>query len=145
IAGAAAYCASLSEVGRVYLCTPDKDMAQLVQDGRIVMLDRRKNEVMDEAGVVAKFGVAPGSIPDYLALVGGSADGYPGLPGWGARSAAALVARYGSIEAIPSDAAEWDVSVRGAERLGTTLRDNRDLALLFKDIATLRTTLPALS
>src|SRR5215471_10300168 len=91
-------------VGRVYICSPDKDLGQCVTaDGRIVQLDRRKRQVMDEAGVIEKFGVLPGSIPDYLALVGDSADGYPGLPGWGAKSTAAVLQRYGHLEDIPAD------------------------------------------
>jgi 5'-3' exonuclease len=145
LAGAAVACAAWPEVDRIYICTPDKDMAQLVSNGRIVMLNRRTREVMDEAGVVAKFGVPPSGIPDYLALVGDSADGYPGLPGWGARSAATLVARYGSIDTIPDDSRWWDVPVRGAERLSRALREGRELALLFRDLATLRTAEPALT
>jgi 5'-3' exonuclease len=126
-------------VDRVYICTPDKDMGQCVtSDGRVVQLDRRKNLVTDKAGVIAKFGVPPASIPDYLALVGDSADGYPGLPGWGAKGAGAVLTRYGTIEAIPDSAADWDIVLRGADKMAATLRDNRDLAMLFKDLATLR-------
>jgi 5'-3' exonuclease len=128
-----------ASVDRVYICTPDKDMGQCVtSDGRVVQLDRRKNLVTDEAGVIAKFGVPPASIPDYLALVGDSADGYPGLPGWGAKGAGAVLTRYGTIEAIPDDVSDWDIALRGADKMAATLRDNRDLAMLFKDLATLR-------
>jgi len=144
LAAAAKSAASWPGIARVYLCTPDKDMAQLVED-RIVMLNRRTQVVMDEAGVIEKFGVPPRSIPDYLALVGDSADGYPGLPGFGARTAAALLARYGSIEAIPDDWTQWDVGVRGGERLSGTLAGKRELALLFRDLATLRTDSPVLT
>ena len=139
LASAARIAESDPEVGRVFICSPDKDMGQCVRsDGRILQLDRRKNIVSDEAAVMAKFGVPPASIPDYLALVGDSADGYPGLPGWGARGAATILTRYGTIEAIPDDASMWDVAIRGADKMAATLRDNRDLALLFKDLATLR-------
>ena len=105
---------------------------------RVVQLDRRKNVVIDEAGVASKFGVGPGSIPDYLALVGDSADGFPGLAGWGAKSAAALLARWGHVEDIPPDPADWDVTVRGATKLASSLLEGRDLAALFKELATLR-------
>lgn len=143
LASAARIAASFPEVQQVFICTPDKDMAQCVRtDGRVVQFDRRKQLVIDEAAVIAKFGVPPASIPDYLALVGDSADGYPGLPGWGAKGAAAVLSRYGSIEAIPDSAAEWDIPLRGAERMAQTLRENRELALLFKDLATLRDSEP---
>jgi 5'-3' exonuclease len=144
LATAARVTGAASEVARVYICTPDKDLAQCVVGTRIVQLDRRAQKVTDEAGVVTKFGVPPGSIPDYLALVGDSADGFPGLPGWGAKSAATVLARYGSITAIPADAAEWDLDVRGArlDKLAAVLRDNRELALRFRDLATLRTEAP---
>jgi 5'-3' exonuclease len=145
LAGAAKSAAAWPGIGRVYLCTPDKDMAQLVEDDRIVMLNRRTQVVMDEAGVIQKFGVPPRSIPDYLALVGDNADGYPGLPGFGARTAAALLAKYGSIEAIPGDCNAWDVGVRGSEKLAQTLANNLELALLFRDLATLRTHSPVLA
>jgi 5'-3' exonuclease len=144
LAAAATTASTWPEAGTIYICTPDKDMAQLVQDGKVVMLNRRTRETMDEAGVIAKFGVPPQSIPDYLALVGDSADGYPGLPGFGARTAAALLAKYGSIEAIPNDWSKWDVGVRGAQRCATTLAENRPLAMLFRDLATLHTTSPSL-
>jgi 5'-3' exonuclease len=139
LGSAAKLAAAYPEVDRVLICTPDKDMGQCVtDDGRIVQLDRRKGLVTDRAGVIAKFGVPPASIPDYLALVGDSADGYPGLPGWGAKGTATVLTRYGTIEAIPDDVRDWDLSLRGADKLAATLRDNRELALLFKDLATLR-------
>lgn len=139
LGSAARLAAAYPEVDRVLICTPDKDMGQCVtDDGRIVQLDRRKGLVTDRAGVIAKFGVPPASIPDYLALVGDSADGYPGLSGWGAKGTAAVLTRYGTIEAIPDDAKDWGLNLRGADKLAATLRENRDLALLFKDLATLR-------
>ena len=116
-------------VGRVFICTPDKDLAQSVAGTRIVQLNRRTNEVRDEAGVVAKFGVRPESIPDYLALVGDAADGYPGLPGWGAKSAAAVLARFKHIENIPADASDWHVNAASAASLARTLQRDRDLRL----------------
>jgi 5'-3' exonuclease len=125
-------------VDQVLICTPDKDLAQCVQGSRVVLLDRRKSIVIDEDGVVAKFGVAPTSIPDYLALVGDSADGFPGLAGWGAKSASAVLAKWSCIESIPPDAKDWAVDVRGAIKLASTLQSNFDNALLFKDLATLR-------
>jgi 5'-3' exonuclease len=125
-------------VDQIVICTPDKDLGQCVQGKRIVQLDRRKNLLIDEGGVVAKFGVPPGSIPDYLALVGDSADGFPGLSGWGAKSASAVLARWLHIEAVPSDPGDWEVTVRGAPKLATTLLENFDDAILFKDLATLR-------
>jgi 5'-3' exonuclease len=146
LAAAALFAAAQPEVDRVLICSPDKDLAQMVTDGRVVQrVDGRNGTIRDEAGVVERFGVSPASIPDYLALVGDSSDGYPGLPGWGAKSAAALLARYRRLDAIPEDAASWDVTVRGAEKLAGTLRDNHDLALLFRDLATLRTHAPALT
>jgi 5'-3' exonuclease len=129
-------------VDHVFICTPDKDLAQSVVGTRIVQLNRRTNVVSDEAGVVAKFGVPPASIPDYLALVGDSADGYPGLRGWGAKSAAAVLARFGHIEDIPVDAREWHVNAASAATLAATLARDRALALLFRDLATLRTDIP---
>ena len=124
---------------QVLICTPDKDLAQCVVRNRIVQLDRRTGRVTDEAGVVARFGVRPSSIPDYLALVGDSADGFPGLPGWGAKSAAAVLAKFRHIEAIPREADGWGVPVRGARTLAAALDEGRDLSALFKDLATLRT------
>lgn len=134
--------AAAAEVERVFLCSPDKDLAQCVRGERVVQLDRRSGGVTDEAGVIAKFGVPPASIPDYLALVGDSADGYPGLAGWGARSAAAVLAHYRRLEAIADDPREWPVGVRGASRLAAVLRENRELALLFRELATLRVEAP---
>jgi 5'-3' exonuclease len=127
---------------QVVIATPDKDLAQCVRGREVVMLDRRRRTTLDEDGVRAKFGVSPGSIPDWLALVGDSADGYPGLPGWGERSAATLLARYGRIEDVPPSASAWDVKLRGAERLAATLAERRDEALLYKRLATLREDVP---
>jgi 5'-3' exonuclease len=127
-------------VERIFICTPDKDMAQLVEDERIVLLDRRRAITYDDAGVRAKWGVPPISIPDWLALVGDSSDGYPGLPGWGAKSAAAVLARYGSFEGIPEKASAWEVpGLRGAPVLAATLREHWDEALLYRSLARLRT------
>jgi 5'-3' exonuclease len=126
-------------VDRALICTPDKDLGQCVVDPVVVQYDRRKDVVLDEAGVRAKFGVGPGSIPDWLALVGDAADGFPGLPGWGAKSAALVLARYGHLGAVPDDAASWDVQPRGAAKLAATLAAARALAELFLDLATLRT------
>jgi 5'-3' exonuclease len=139
LASGAAVAAADPRVERIFICTPDKDLGQCVRDPLIVQQDRRNNELRDEAGVLAKFGVKPASIPDYLALVGDTADGFPGLPGWGAKSAAAVLFRYDHIENIPEHAHQWDVSVRGAAKLATTLADNRERAELFKVVATLRT------
>jgi 5'-3' exonuclease len=127
-------------VERVFICTPDKDLGQCVEDPKVVQVDRRRDTLIDEAGVRARFGVSPRSIPDYLALVGDSADGFPGLPGWGAKSAAAVLARYEHLDAIPDDARAWDVEVRGAAKLASTLATARPAADLFLDLATLRTT-----
>ncbi len=130
-------------VEQVLICTPDKDLGQCVRGTRVVQLDRRKNVIFDEAGVTAKFGVPPTSIPDYLALVGDSADGYPGLSGWGAKSAAAVLARYGHLEKIPRHAGQWDVpGLRSAAALAKTLGDEMDLALLFRRIATIELDVP---
>ena len=142
LAAAAMMAADDARVEQVVICTPDKDLAQCVRGTRIVQLDRRRGELRDEAGVRQKFGVPPASIPDWLALVGDSADGYPGLPGWGARSAATVLARYGHLEAIPRQAAEWDVSVRGAARLAATLAEQGERARLFRTLATLRADAP---
>jgi 5'-3' exonuclease len=142
LAAAAAMADAEARVTQVVVCTPDKDLAQCVRGDRVVQLDRRTREVRGEAGVRQKFGVSPASIPDWLALVGDSADGFPGLPGWGARSAAAVLARYEHLEGIPKLAAEWDVSVRGALRLATTLAEQRERARLFRRLATLRTDAP---
>ncbi len=129
-------------VERVVISTPDKDLAQCVQERRIVQLDRRRRIERDRKGVVEKFGVEPKSIPDFLALVGDAADGYPGLPGWGAKSAAAVLSRFGSLEAIPAHARDWHVHVSNPQSLSETFNEKRDLAFLFRDIATLRTDLP---
>jgi len=129
-------------VERVFICTPDKDLAQSVRGTRIVQMDRRTRVVRDEAGVIAKFGVPPASIPDYLALVGDAADGYPGLPGWGAKSAAAVLAKFGHIESIPDDWQTWSVNASSPARLAKTLAAERDRALLFRTLATLRTDIP---
>ena len=138
LASAAAVADDDPRVEQVVICTPDKDLGQCVRGGRVVQLDRRKQAVLDEAGVTAKFGVGPGSIPDYLALVGDSADGFPGLPGWGAKSAATVLAHYRHIEQIPDTPGEWTVPVRGRPALAATLRELRRQAMLFKDLATLR-------
>jgi 5'-3' exonuclease len=139
IAAAAVRFADDPEVERILICTPDKDMAQLVRDDRIVLWDRRRGLTYDDAGVRAKWGVPPPSIPDWLALVGDSSDGYPGLPGWGTKSAATVLARYGSLEAIPRRASEWHVPVPGAVRLAAVLGDQWDAAMLYRDLARLRT------
>lgn len=137
LAAGAAVAAADERVERVFICTPDKDLAQCVVGDRVVQFDRRTRRVIDADGVVAKFGVPPASIPDYLALVGDDADGFPGLPGWGAKSSARVLARYGRIEEIPARAIDWDVQVRGATRLAATLSQQRDLAMLFRRLATL--------
>jgi len=142
LAAAAKVAADDPRVERVIICTPDKDLAQCVRGTRVVQLDRRKNITRDELGVVAKFGVEPASIPDYLALVGDSADGFPGLPGWGAKSAAAVLARFNHLESIPSDWREWGVNVASPKALSNTLVANLDQALLFRVLATLRTDVP---
>ncbi len=142
LASAAVKAAEDPRVDRVLICTPDKDLAQCVRGTRIVQMDRRKQIVRDETGVVEKFGVPPASIPDFLALVGDTADGFPGLRGWGEKSAANVLAAYGRLEQIPTDAASWSVRVSGAEKLAATLRDNWQQALLFRDLATLRTEIP---
>jgi 5'-3' exonuclease len=127
-------------VEQVLVCTPDKDMAQLVVDARVVLLDRRRRITYDEPAVMAKWGVPPSAIPDWLALVGDSSDGYPGLPGWGAKSAAAVLARYGSLEAIPARASAWEVpSLRGGPMLAATLRERWDEVMLYRSLARLRT------
>jgi 5'-3' exonuclease len=137
LASAAATASADPDVERVIICTPDKDLGQCVRDGRVVQLDRRKNVMMDEAAVWAKFGVGPASIPDYLALVGDTADGFPGLPGWGAKSAAAVLARWTHVEAIPANVGDWGLTVRGAPQLAANLRAGRDAVMLFKRLATL--------
>jgi len=126
-------------VERVIICTPDKDLAQSVRGTRVVQFNRRTREMRDEAGVVKKFGVPPASIPDYLALVGDAADGYPGLRGWGPKSAAAVLAKFGHIENVPPDPRDWHVNASNAAALARTLVDQREDALLFRTLATLRT------
>ena len=142
LAAAAAAAERDPRVEKVLICTPDKDLAQCVRGNRVVQLLRRTNVEMDEAAVVKKFGVAPASIPDYLALVGDSSDGYPGLPGWGAKSTAAVLAKFHHLDAIPADAKEWRVNANNAAALAQTLQRDRRLALLFRDLATLRTDIP---
>ncbi len=145
LAAAAEIAATDARVDQVIICTPDKDLAQSVRGTRVVQMNRRTRTIMDEAGVVAKFGVMPASIPDYLALVGDAADGYPGLRGWGAKSAAAVLARYHHLEAIPADWRTWGVNAANAGTLSRTLEAERDRALLFRTLATLRTDLPLFS
>ncbi len=139
LAAAAVAAARDARVGQVVICSPDKDLAQCVRGTRVVQQNRRTRVTYDEAAVVKKFGVAPASIPDYLALVGDAADGYPGLPGWGAKSTAAVLARFGHLEDIPPSPRDWHVNVTGADNLARTLVDQRDRALLFRTLATLRT------
>jgi 5'-3' exonuclease len=142
LAAAAAAAAADPRVDRVIICTPDKDLAQSVRGTRVVQMDRRARTIRDEAGVIARFGVPPASIPDYLALVGDSSDGYPGLAGWGARSASAVLAKFGHIESIPADWKTWSVNATRPAALAATLERERDRALLFRDLATLRTDIP---
>jgi 5'-3' exonuclease len=142
LASAAAAASRDPRVERVVICTPDKDLAQCVSGTRVVQLNRRTRVTFDEAGVVRKFGVLPESIPDYLALVGDSADGYPGLPGWGAKSSAAVLARYRHFETIPEDWRTWGVNAASPAALAHTLAQERDRAFLFRDLATLRTDIP---
>jgi len=129
-------------VEQIVLCSPDKDLAQLVCGNRIVGWDRRRNLLLDEAGVVAKFGVRPQSIPDWLGLVGDAADGFPGIPGWGEKSAAAVLAQYAHLEAIPADPHTWGLSATRAARLAESLTQHRAEALLFRTLATLRADVP---
>ena len=139
LAAAAEAAARDPRVERVIICTPDKDLAQCVRGTRVVQMDRRTRTIRDEAGIVAKFGVPPVSIPDYLALVGDNADGFPGLQGWGAKSAAAVLAKYGHLESIPADWRTWGVNATRPGALAQTLERERDRAFLFRDLATLRT------
>ncbi len=132
----------MDDVSQVVIASPDKDLMQCIVDDRVVSWDRIRGRWFDEEAVVDKFGVHPESIPDYLALVGDTADGVPGLQGWGAKSAGAVLARYGRLEMIPGDDADWDVDVRGAARLAATLRDNREEALLYRTLTTLRRDVP---
>ncbi len=142
LSAAAARWAAEPSVEQIVICSPDKDLTQCVRDTRVVCLDRRRQRVLDAAGVRGKFGVGPESIPDWLALVGDAADGIPGIPGWGAKTAGALLAEYGRIEAIPDAAAAWRVPVRGAAGLAEALRLRRSEAALYKTLATLRTDVP---
>ena len=142
LASGAALAARDPRVERVVICTPDKDLGQSVRGTRVVQLDRRRNATRDEAGVVSKFGVPPASIPDYLALVGDAADGYPGLRGWGPKSTAAVLAKFGHLEAIPEDWRRWKVNAANAATLAATFVRERDQALLFRDLATLRSDIP---
>lgn len=142
LASAAAVAAADPNVTKILICTPDKDLAQCVQGRRVVQLDRRKNLMSDDAGVKDKFGVAPESITDYLALVGDTADGFPGLAGWGAKSTAAVLSVYQHVENIPDDVEAWTVKPRGAARLAAALAEGREDAMLFKKLATLRTDAP---
>lgn len=139
LATAAERFGALAEVERVFVASPDKDLAQCIRGERVVGLDRRRGTILDEAGVHAKFGVAPASIPDWLALVGDDADGIPGIPRWGAKSAATVLASYGRIASIPTDPATWEVKVRGAASLSRELEARRDEAALYRELATLRT------
>jgi 5'-3' exonuclease len=135
LAAAALMAAADDRVEQVVICTPDKDLGQCV-GGKVVQLDRRKGEIFDSAGVEGRLGVPPASIPDWLSLVGDSADGFPGLAGWGAKSAAAVLRRWGHLEDIPADPLEWNSGVRAAAKLNATLREHFELALLFRRIAT---------
>ncbi len=131
-----------AEVDQIVTCSPDKDLTQMVQDALVVCLDRRKATTLGERAVEAKFGVPPGSIPDYLALVGDAADGIPGVPRWGVKASGAVLARYGHIEEIPDHRSQWDVAVRGAQSLAASLAQYRDDVALYKRLATLRTDVP---
>jgi 5'-3' exonuclease len=131
-----------AEVDQIVICSPDKDLAQLVSGNRVVGWDRRRNRLIDEAGVVEKFGVRPQSIPDWLGLVGDAADGFPGIPGWGAKSAAAVLAKYVHLEAIPADPDTWGLSASRAARLAESLTQHWAEALLFRSLATLREDVP---
>ena len=142
LAAAARVAADSRAVEQVIICTPDKDLSQCVKGQRVVQLDRRKRELRDEKGVIARFGVGPASIPDYLALVGDSADGFPGIPGWGEKASGAVLGRYAHLEKIPVSHTQWEVAVRGAARLAAALEEHRELAILFRRLATLRTDVP---
>jgi 5'-3' exonuclease len=145
IAAAAGSLSKLSGVDRVVICSPDKDFAQCVRREKVVQLNRRTGLIRNEEGVRARFGVSPTSIPDYLALVGDTADGYPGLDGWGEKASAAVLGTYNHLERIPKKAEDWKAQVRRADMLASTLRENFKLALLFRDLATLRTKNPNVS
>ncbi len=145
MAAAAAVAAADARVEKVFICTPDKDLAQSVVAGRVLQWDRRKDVVYDVEQIIEKYGVPPESIPDWLGLVGDTADGFPGLPGWGAKSSAVVLSRYGHIESIPAAAGQWDITVRGGAKLAATLAENMEDALLFKDLATLRLDAPTVA
>jgi 5'-3' exonuclease len=132
----------VEDVEQVVIATPDKDLNQLVIGDRIVTYNRREQKLLDEGAVVEKFGIHPESIPDYLALVGDTADGVPGLPGWGAKSASTVLARYPRLELIPESAADWEVTVRGGDKLATVLKENHDLAYMYRELTTLRFDVP---
>lgn len=142
LASAAAKAAKDARVGRVFICTPDKDLAQSVTGGRVVQLDRMRGILRDEAAVIAKWGVRPESIPDYLAVVGDSADGFPGLSGWGSKAASLTFSQYRHLEDIPRNWRDRHPSIRGAQRLSTVLRERWNDAVLFRVLATLRTDVP---
>jgi 5'-3' exonuclease len=142
LATAAARFRDAPGVEQVVICSPDKDLSQCIVDSRVICRDRRRRVDRNEADVVERFGVPPSSIPDWLGLVGDTADGIPGIPGWGARSASAVLGRYRKIEAIPDSAADWDVQVRGRDRLATSLAARREEAALYRRLATLRTDVP---
>ena len=142
LATAAARWSEEPEVEQIVICTPDKDMAQCIRGSHIVCSDRMRRKLIDELAVIEKYGVPPASIPDWLALVGDSSDGYPGIARWGAKSAAAVLARYGHLEAIPDQEREWGLIVRGASTLANSLREHRDEAYLYRRLATLRTDVP---
>jgi len=142
LASAAAKAAADDRVSQVIICTPDKDLSQSVAGTRVVQLDRRREIIRDEAGVVAKFGVKPGSIPDFLAVVGDSADGFPGIAGWGQKTAGLVLSQYPHLEDIPKDWRRWNPSIRGASRLSASLFGSWNEALLFRALATLRVDLP---
>lgn len=142
LASGAAKAARDNRIGRIIICTPDKDLSQCVVGSRVVQLDRRRESLRDEAGVVAKFGIKPSSIPDYLAVVGDTADGYPGIAGWGAKAAAAVFSQYPHLEDIPKDWHHWDPTLRRARPLAEALFAGWDDALLFRTLATLRVDVP---
>lgn len=142
LASGAARWADDERIDRIYICTPDKDLAQMVDGKRIVQFDRKQRKLYDEDGVYEKFGVAPKSIPDYLALVGDDQDGIPGVPKWGAKSTAKILFHYGHLEAIPADHEDWQVKIRGAQSLAQSLAERRDDAMLYRTLATLRTDVP---
>lgn len=145
MASLAALASADERVAKVLLCTPDKDLAQCVEPGRVLQFDRRNDKILDVAEVIEKYGVPPESITDWLALVGDSADGFPGLPGWGAKSSAAVLSRYGHVDKIPLAAGQWDITVRGGAKLAKTLADQIEDALLFRVLATLDREAPTAS